>query len=104
MAQGKGIQYYLTKRGINFNMQDPKYIPEEREIIDILGDGRLSIKRIMELVNKGLGRNRGWGYISAKIEGLCKEGLLQEYSQGGEFFLNKKHTLPKELHSVNPIQ
>lgn len=89
MAQGKGTEYYLTEKGVNFNINDPKYIPEEREIMEILSDGRLSIKRIMELVNKSLGRTRGWGYISAKIDGLKKEGLLKEYSQDEEAFSSK---------------
>lgn len=101
MAQGKGIQYYLTKKGLNFNMKDPRYIPEEREIIDILKDGRLSTKKIMELVNKGLGTNRGWGYIEKKLEGLEIEGLLKRYSQGKGIFLKKNESAsPQKIYPV----
>lgn len=88
MVYGKGVQYYLSEKGLKFDFNNPRYIQEEKEIIDILKDGRLNVNKIMELVNNGLGIKRGWGYINSKIEGLRKEGLIIMYSQDDECHLS----------------
>lgn len=84
MAQGKAIEYYLTEKGLGFNQSDPKYIAEEKEIIDILKDGRLSVNKILELVNKSLNRERGWGFMIERLDLLEKEGFLLKYGKAKE--------------------
>jgi hypothetical protein len=67
------IKYFLTEKGLKFNMKDPKFLPEEKEIIDMLMDGRKSISTITQLVNERLKINRTWNFIQARLEDLEKE-------------------------------
>lgn len=70
--------YSITKKGSKFNFQDSKYILEEREIIDILRDGRRSIHAIKEEVNERLSIERSWNFIEKLLIGLQKEELVDD--------------------------
>lgn len=70
--------FCITKKGSKFNFKDSKYIAEEREIIDILRDGRKSINSLKEEINERLGISRSWNYIETLLLNLKKEGLVND--------------------------
>lgn len=72
-------EYFLTKKGQNF-VDDPKYLEEEKLILNFLQDGRKNINQLLELLNKE-GKNTNWYAVENYLKTLEKEGLVKEWIQ-----------------------
>lgn len=73
----KATEFYLTKKGMNFK-EDPKYLIEEKLIINFLKDGRKNISQLLDLLNKKLKEKTHWYAVKNHLENLEKEGFVME--------------------------
>ena len=74
----KAKEFYLTEKGQNFNWEDPKYLEEEKGIMEVLESGRKSINQIMTLVEIKLKMPINWYAIEKALLVLEKEGFVEE--------------------------
>ena len=71
-------QYNLTKKGKNFDWENPKFIEEEKAIIESLETGRKSVNQILTLLTTKLKKQMSWYLVERHLEELKKEGYVKE--------------------------
>jgi len=76
--ENKPIEFYLTKKGLNFDFENPISIQEEKAIMEILKDGRRNILSITKSVNEKLNLSRTWEFIEARLQQLKEDGFVDK--------------------------